>query len=195
MRGRPGHHSCHDLRRCSARPRTATGLQRPTSTTSFRPRGRPRSPTLRSLREPEAVGGWLVVTARREALRVIQRRQREIPVDQPYPEQNRTISAIEDTLLENERRDAVCAAVEQLPCNQRALIRALFSRAGPSYDDLAKNLGMPVGSIGPTRQRAFMRLRRNRQLVTLASPESPRATRDRHTALSRHASALVSFGE
>jgi Sigma-70 region 2 len=35
------------------------------------------------IRQPEAIGGWLTVTARREALRTLQARQRETLIDEP----------------------------------------------------------------------------------------------------------------
>ena len=35
------------------------------------------------LNEPAAIGGWLAVTARREALRTLQRGVREFPTDEP----------------------------------------------------------------------------------------------------------------
>src|SRR5215212_2094637 len=41
--------------------------------------------SLDRLNEPAAVGGWLAVTARREALRTLQRGVRELPVEEPLP--------------------------------------------------------------------------------------------------------------
>ena len=122
-----------------------------------------------SLREPEAISGWMMVIARREALRIVQRRHRELLVDEPsYPDPSNE-SSPEATLLASERREAVSAAVEQLPSRQRELVRALFGDTEPSYDELALKLSIPKGSIGPTRQRALVQLRRNRNLTSLAS--------------------------
>ena len=124
------------------------------------------------IREPEAIAGWMLVTVRREALRILRAHQGEIPVaelpermtpDEPLPVNG---------LLESERGEALRAAVESLPVRQRTLMHALIHQPEPSYDELAKRLSIPVGSIGPTRQRALVRLRRNRQLAAVAAEES-----------------------
>ena len=69
----------------------------------------------------------------------------------------------EETELAAERRDAVRHALASLPARQRTLLHLLHSDAAPSYDEIGSALGMPVGSIGPTRGRALERLRRELQ--------------------------------
>jgi len=119
------------------------------------------------LRKPEAIGGWLHVTARREALRTLQRRQREIPIDELWQPDQHDHTSPESALLAAEQRDTVHAAVERLPNRrQRTIINAL-NHADISYADLADKLNIPVGSIGPTRDRALARLRRDRHLTAL----------------------------
>jgi DNA-directed RNA polymerase specialized sigma24 family protein len=44
-------------------------------------------------------------------------------------------------------------------------MRALLLDSGPSYAEIADKLRIPVGSIGPTRDRALARLRRDDQLI------------------------------
>lgn len=122
-----------------------------------------------SLREPQAIGGWMMVTTRREALRMIERRSREIPVDDAGALEEGLTSMPETTLFADEQRAAVHAAIERLPDHQRHLIRALYDEMEPSYDEIAASLGLPVGSIGPTRQRALARLRRDRNLAVVAA--------------------------
>jgi len=124
------------------------------------------------LREPEALGGWLMVTARREALRTLERRQREVPVEELRHPDEADDSAVENVLVEAERRQAVHAAVDRLPHRQRSLIRALMRDARESYADVSRTLDMPLGSIGPTRERALARLRRDRGLTSLLSHET-----------------------
>jgi DNA-directed RNA polymerase specialized sigma24 family protein len=46
-----------------------------------------------------------------------------------------------------------------LPPRKRALIELLLEPDSPSYQEISRRLGMPVGSIGPVRQRALHRLR------------------------------------
>ena len=122
-----------------------------------------------SLREPEAISGWVTVIARREALRIIKHRRGELLIDEPWPTSVADVSTPESALLDAERHEAVHAAVDQLPSRQRHLVRALFGNTEPNYDELALKLGMPKGSIGPTRKRALAQLRRDRKLIALAS--------------------------
>ena len=50
-------------------------------------------------------------------------------------------------------------ALRRLDDGCRELLTALFlDPAGPSYEAIAARLGMPVGSIGPTRARCFRKL-------------------------------------
>jgi RNA polymerase sigma factor (sigma-70 family) len=124
------------------------------------------------IREPEAIAGWMLVTVRREALRILRAHQGELPVAE-LPERITTDEPQPVTgLLESERGEALRAAVESLPVRQRALMHALIRQPEPSYDEVAKRLSIPVGSIGPTRQRALVRLRRNRELAAVASEQS-----------------------
>jgi RNA polymerase sigma factor (sigma-70 family) len=118
------------------------------------------------LRNPDAFGGWLVVTARHESLRVIKRSRREIAVDDEHLLDQVTDRTPESALLETEERDAVHAAIERLPDRQRIIVRALLRHSGASYVKIADNLGIPLGSIGPTRERALARLRTDGQLTT-----------------------------
>ncbi len=121
------------------------------------------------LREPEAFGGWLCVTARRQALRTIRSRQREIAVEEPRHPGESDDAAFESSLVQEEQRAAVDAAVERLPQRQRSLIVALFYGTS-SYQTLSSKLRMPPGSIGPTRERALARLRRDRRLAAALQP-------------------------
>ena len=51
------------------------------------------------------------------------------------------------------------AAVGRLPGRQRMLLSTFLRRPAASYDEISAALDMPVGSIGPTRERALSRLR------------------------------------
>src|SRR4051794_30005959 len=122
---------------------------------------------IRQLREPDAIAGWLLVTARREALRSLQRGTRELVTAEPYSSDRPDLSCQEASLLAAERRDAVRAGVGRLPERQRRLVGELFGPTSASYAELSARLDMPVGSIGPTRERVLARLRRDRHVVGL----------------------------
>ena len=123
------------------------------------------------VREPEAFGGWLCVTARRQALRTLKSRQREIAVEEPRHPDESNHPTFESSLVQEEERAAVHAAVERLPDRQRSVITALYgSTPSASYQALSAKLRMPPGSIGPTRERALARLRTDRLLSSALQP-------------------------
>jgi RNA polymerase sigma factor (sigma-70 family) len=114
---------------------------------------------LSRLNEPAAVGSWLAITARREALRTLQRGVRELPSAEPRPPEEAGGEPPDDIASRRERRSAVRAAVRRLPGRQGELLSEMLRRPCASYEEIACALEMPVGSIGPTRERALARLR------------------------------------
>lgn len=120
-----------------------------------------------SLREADAISGWLCVIARREAIRTLRCREREVPVDEQSVADRADDSTPERALIEAENHQAVHAAIDRLPDRQRELLTTLLRGHDETYSDVARRLHLPVGSIGPTRERALARLRRDRHLVAL----------------------------
>ena len=113
------------------------------------------------LRDPERFGAWIATTARHECLRVLRGRKRFVPtadeLENPLYAQHVDQDEVE---LAQERRAAVRHALGALPARQRTLLRLLHAEDSPSYEAIGSALGMPVGSIGPTRGRALERLRK-----------------------------------
>lgn len=120
------------------------------------------------LREPAAVGGWLAITARRECLRVLQARAREVLVDEACPPEERTEESVEDHVVAVERRAALHGALARVPTRERVLIRLLIEEPALSYDQVSSVLRMPRGSLGPTRARCIARLRGDAHLAAVA---------------------------
>lgn len=113
---------------------------------------------LPALREPKALPGWLITTAKRECLRVVELSARQTSLDEP----NNLIAATEDLdadLLAAERRSALAEALEVLPPPWRELVTLLLSDPPIGYLEISRRLGIPVGSIGPTRARCIERIR------------------------------------
>jgi RNA polymerase sigma factor (sigma-70 family) len=110
--------------------------------------------------DPVAVGGWLTTTARREAWRVARSGAASTPVedDDLAPMLPQEGSA-EDAVVERDGGDRLWAAVDSLPERCRRLLRIVAFENRPDYRELATDLGMPVGSIGPTRGRCLAKLR------------------------------------
>ena len=122
-----------------------------------------------SVRTPEALPGWLATTARREAMRRQTARLREVVVDPAeWPEVPDATDA-DAGLLATERAAAVARALATLPPRPRALAELLVREPEPSYAEISLALGMPVGSIGPTRARCLEALRRHPALQSLGA--------------------------
>jgi RNA polymerase sigma factor (sigma-70 family) len=110
--------------------------------------------------EARAVSGWLCTTARREAWRVSRQGSRQTPAaeefldrhlpDEPAPEQQ--------VVLDDENA-RLWDCLKQLPDRCQRLLRIVAAAPRPDYTAIASDLGMPVGSIGPTRGRCLEKLR------------------------------------
>lgn len=112
------------------------------------------------LREPERVSGWLGTTVRRTCLRIIRERGREqLTDDLSVCEPSSGDAGVEAAALQAERDQTLWAAVDRLPARQRQLVHVLFTTQEPTYDEVAAQLAMPRGAIGPTRGRALLGLR------------------------------------
>jgi RNA polymerase sigma factor (sigma-70 family) len=117
---------------------------------------------LRRLRDPERLAGWLATTTRHECFRVTRIARRAQPVaDVPLGSDD---DSGEDRLVERlsdaDEQAAFRRALELLPEQCRVLLRLLLSEPPLSYDEISESLGIPRGSIGPTRQRCLERVRR-----------------------------------
>jgi len=121
------------------------------------------------LTQPERLQAWIVTTAKREALRARHLGQRTVSMTRDDPDD----AALEDTLPDDaplaedvlahlQQLDLLRAGLERLDARCRELLTLLFrdddERA--AYDEVARRIGVPVGSIGPTRSRCLTKLRR-----------------------------------
>jgi RNA polymerase sigma factor (sigma-70 family) len=113
-----------------------------------------------SIQEATAVGGWLTTTARREAWRVAKTAGRGIPVeDDELARRLPDEESPESEVVRRDGEDRLWDAVEMLSERCQALLRIVAFEHRPDYTTIAANLGMPVGSIGPTRGRCLQKLR------------------------------------
>jgi RNA polymerase sigma factor (sigma-70 family) len=116
---------------------------------------------LDTLRDPERLGSWLATTARRESLATLRRgaRVRVGLVDEAH-EVPAAGEAMDEMLVRAERDAALWRAFRALGPRCQTLLRALMADPPPSYADVSVALDMPIGSIGPTRQRCLSLLRK-----------------------------------
>jgi RNA polymerase sigma factor (sigma-70 family) len=119
---------------------------------------------LDAVRDPEALAGWLVTTTRREALRVLAQARRQAPggiaADLDIADDTEATEPARG-LLTMERQEAVLAALAELSDPIRRLLLMLAADPPKPYSEISATLGIPIGSIGPTRMRGLERLRRS----------------------------------
>jgi RNA polymerase sigma factor (sigma-70 family) len=121
-----------------------------------------------SIREPRAVSGWLQTTARRESLRVLRGAARTQPTDPAALPDDRDSEPGPDAQVVSAEVAAILGeAIDALPRRQRHLMRMLLREPDAPYTQVSAVLGMPIGSIGPTRARALERLRQDARLSSL----------------------------
>ncbi|HEX3715667.1 MAG TPA: sigma-70 family RNA polymerase sigma factor [Trebonia sp.] len=130
-----------------------------------------------SLREPAALPGWLATTTQRECLRVLRARGRYEVFRTDPGDGGLTAAAdaavIEEEILLAERNELLRAALAELPESEQRLIALLLRDPPLSYAEIGVILGMPPGSIGPTRQRCLRRLSRSPLLAGLSDLTPP----------------------
>jgi RNA polymerase sigma factor (sigma-70 family) len=140
---------------------------------------------LAQIREPAALPGWLQTTARHECLRLLRHRNRLVPVDAGTFAESAD-PAPDVTVLGAERLAAARRACAELPRRDRQLLALLFCDPPKSYREISATLGIPVGSIGPSRARCLARVRSSPAIAALLAgdrqdfpghiPQSRRAT-------------------
>lgn len=111
--------------------------------------------------DPERVGAWLVVTTRRECLRVLAFRKRvlltyESAAFEGVPSDQAELDA---DLLAGERAGDVRRALETLPDRWQRLLGMLMADPPAPYAEISEKIGIPIGSIGPMRGRCLEKLR------------------------------------
>jgi RNA polymerase sigma factor (sigma-70 family) len=113
-----------------------------------------------SIEDPQAVLQWLIVSARREAWRVVRKSDRVQPTEFESDEIVAPRSDIpEEAVLRGDKDERLWRHIAQLPERCRQLLRVIAFADRPDYAAVAGALGMPVGSIGPTRGRCLAKLR------------------------------------
>jgi RNA polymerase sigma factor (sigma-70 family) len=113
---------------------------------------------LRTLRSPAFLPGWLATTARNNCLKLLSGQREHATaldhLDRPSEEPGPAEHAVRQDVS-----SIVQSALTRLPARDERLLRLLMQSARPGYREIAADLGIPIGSIGPTRLRALSRMR------------------------------------
>lgn len=113
---------------------------------------------LPQLRDRSSLPKWLMTIAHRESYKWLRRAKPMLGGASPLqtaiePE------PVEEDLVRLERRQIVHEGLDQLGQRCRDLLTVLFlERSEPTYQEISARLGLPVGAIGPTRQRCLRKL-------------------------------------
>lgn len=120
--------------------------------------------------DPQRLQAWVVTTSKREALLALRRGQRTVSMTRADDADGETAEwdvaddapLPEDALADLQQQDLVRRALDRLDERCRALLLMLFRDDGDKlpYEEVARQLGMAVGSIGATRARCLAKLRR-----------------------------------
>ena len=115
---------------------------------------------LDTIRTPAALTSWLVVTTRHEAWHVRAVARRQQPADSEWlmsiPDPG--VGAEDNAILKEEQLQ-LHGALRSLSERCQELLRIVAFVPRPDYDSVAAKLGMPRGSVGPTRSRCLDKLR------------------------------------
>jgi RNA polymerase sigma factor (sigma-70 family) len=110
------------------------------------------------IRTPAALPGWLITVTKREAWRV-SRRDRRLADAAEMAELPAPDVEVDGRLLSDERDHALWRCFRRLSDRCQALLRVVANVERPDYQQISEAMGMPVGSIGPTRGRCLAKLR------------------------------------
>ena len=121
-----------------------------------------------TIREPEALLGWLVVSARRSAWQVVRRRREERRRTEAIPEDlgrddvliGDPVPAPYARLLAAERDRVLWSRFTELSERCRQILTMVAMADRPDYRAIASLTGIPVTSVGVTRGRCLAKLRR-----------------------------------
>ncbi|MDI2031161.1 sigma-70 family RNA polymerase sigma factor [Saccharopolyspora sp. TS4A08] len=114
------------------------------------------------LREPEKLPGWLVTTARREAIRLRRARSREAPIglDTDHLDGSERSEPAENLVMRMVSASRLAQAFGGLPQRCQQLLRVLAVTPEASYAQVSEALGIPRGTIGPKKSRCLAELRK-----------------------------------
>jgi RNA polymerase sigma factor (sigma-70 family) len=133
---------------------------------------------LDKIRDPAALPGWLATTTRRECWRVVGAARGPNAVvcalDAEFIPDGQA-EAVEQELLAAERHAALREAFTHLPLEGQRLIAMLIEDPPVPYAQISAKLGIPVGSIGPSRGRYLDKLRRDPAIAALINAETASA--------------------
>ncbi len=142
---------------------------------------------LDAIREPAALPGWIATTTRRECLHLLTGkggRQRQELVGEVDGASIDLTDELDELIVRSQRHAALLEALADLPPQHQQLVVLLIHDPPLAYAEIGRRLDMPVGSIGPTRQRCVEKIRHHPAVAALLenpAPARPPLTSNRGT--------------
>lgn len=142
-----------------------------------------------TLKQPERLQAWIVTTAKREALRLREKARHNVSLTredtdgEPLDDDTLVDEAplIEDAVSDLQQLHLLRQGMDLIDARCRSLLELVFRDEDEAlpYDEVARRLGMPTGSIGPTRLRCIEKLRRLVQAAESPQPSKAPDARQR----------------
>lgn len=125
---------------------------------------------LHQIADPESLPAWLIITARRASWRVIQKQKREQPLREAdladattshlFQPLGGQAPSLQELLQGWQTQETLAQALATLGDRCRTLLTLIFlDQRELSYEEISSQVGIPKGSIGPTRNRCLQQLR------------------------------------
>ena len=129
---------------------------------------------LEAIHDPAALPGWLSTTTQRECIHTLRAARSQQPLGheldiESIPDEQTGMA--EHELLRAERHAALREAFYRLPPPCQRLVALLLEDPPVPYAEISARLGIPVGSIGPSRLRCVRKLRRDPAIAALIDAE------------------------
>ena len=129
---------------------------------------------LEAIHDPAALPGWLATTTQRECIRTLRAARSQLAFGhqldiESIPDEQTGMA--EHELLRAERHAALREAFYRLPPPCQRLVALLLEDPPVPYAEISARLGIPVGSIGPSRLRCVKKLRRDPAIAALIDAE------------------------
>lgn len=129
---------------------------------------------LDKIEQPDRLQAWLVTTARRETIRLINQSRRTVTLvsdDEDAPDPVDSIadtSPLPDEVMERlQLHHRIRTSMDAIDERCRAILQWLYGDGeAPAYTEIATRLGIPEGSVGPTRARCVEKLRKQMEVST-----------------------------
>jgi RNA polymerase sigma factor (sigma-70 family) len=115
---------------------------------------------LHTLQNHDRLSSWLMTVSRRACIRRI-RQKSEVEMDEDWETAVPTNDPpLENSLIQLEQEHLIYQAIESLSPHCQQLLTALFlTEPELSYEEISRQLDIPLGSVGPYRSRCLKKLR------------------------------------